>query len=233
MSSDFAETKTATAWSTSESTDGRQPPSRVLHHRRLGEHEARRWLVRRDAANPCGNDQRRRRQYDVWKRTKTNEPAITAITNVESVLQRPADGSPVRTHLNLAALFPVDRAGAATLESSKKPSFSSRLGTTPGPSPSRRPRSSSSSVRKATPRKCDRRNIRHNPETGFARAALLAALSGTALAQEEAPASPAGAGRGSGHRGRLFEAINEGRLVAELRFGRRAGMPQAVAVRRP
>lgn len=40
-------------------------------------------------------------------------------------------------------------------------------------------------------------------------------------------------GAGQDVRGRLFEAINEGRLVAEPRFGRRAGMPQPVAVRVP
>jgi hypothetical protein len=40
-------------------------------------------------------------------------------------------------------------------------------------------------------------------------------------------------GAGQDVRGRLFEAINEGRLVADPRFGRRAGMPQPVAVRAP
>ena len=40
-------------------------------------------------------------------------------------------------------------------------------------------------------------------------------------------------GAGQDVRGRLFEAINEGRLVAEVRFGRRAGMPRPVAVRTP
>jgi len=40
-------------------------------------------------------------------------------------------------------------------------------------------------------------------------------------------------GAGQDVRGRLFEAINEGRLIAEPRFGRRAGMPQPVAVRTP
>jgi hypothetical protein len=40
-------------------------------------------------------------------------------------------------------------------------------------------------------------------------------------------------GAGQDVRGRLFEAINEGRLIADIRFGRRAGMPQPVAVGRP
>ena len=40
-------------------------------------------------------------------------------------------------------------------------------------------------------------------------------------------------GTGQDVRGRLFEAINAGRLIAEPRFGRRAGMPQPVAVSRP
>jgi hypothetical protein len=38
-------------------------------------------------------------------------------------------------------------------------------------------------------------------------------------------------GAGQEVRGRLFEAINEGPLIAEPRFGRRAGMPRPVAVR--
>lgn len=40
-------------------------------------------------------------------------------------------------------------------------------------------------------------------------------------------------GAGQDVRGRLFEAINEGRLIAEIRFGHRAGMRQPVAIARP
>ncbi len=37
-------------------------------------------------------------------------------------------------------------------------------------------------------------------------------------------------GAGQDVRGRLFEAVNDGRLVAEIRFGRRMGMPAPVPV---
>jgi hypothetical protein len=40
-------------------------------------------------------------------------------------------------------------------------------------------------------------------------------------------------GAGQDVRGRLFEAINEGHVFGDVRFGRRVGMPHPVAVRTP
>ena len=146
ISADFAETKTGgtEAGLRRHLRLDAQSAARVLHPRRLGSTMPAGIASDGTPRDHVGNDHRRRRHLRSLEEDARRQARDHGRPDLRSVLQHPAERSPVRAHLRLRSFLEVDRPRPPAREARTRPRCSSRRRTARGRSTSRTRQSPSS-----------------------------------------------------------------------------------------